>query len=128
MVTSALIWRELLRECRHSMHFVSRTGFVLILAGFVCWYWIPMGLFDVRTAQAELARHGTALFAIWALVQYVALVAFTTVRSGALADERAKGSLPLARITCLGDRGVVLGWYASVMGRAAFTMLLALPV
>jgi len=128
MVTTALIWRELLRECRHSMHFVSRTGFVLILAGLVGWFWIPMGLLDVRTAQAELARYGTMLFAIWALVQYVALVAFTTVRSGALADERAKGQLPLARITCLGDRGVVLGWYASVMGRAAFTMLLALPV
>jgi len=128
MVTSALIWRELLRECRHTMHFVSRTAFVLVLAALVCWRWVAMGLFDVRTAQTEVARYGALVFAIWVLAQHVALIAFTTVRSGALADERGKGSLPLARITCLGDRGFVLGWYTSVMGRAVFTMMLALPV
>ncbi len=128
MVMGALIRRELLRECRHRLHFLGRATFVIVLALLVSWHWISMSFFDLRTAQAELARYGAGIFSIWVLVQYLALVAFTTVRSGALADERGKGSLPLARITCLGDRGVVVGWFVSVMGRAVFTMALALPV
>lgn len=124
----ALIRRELLRECRRGTHYVSRTILVGVLALLVAWQLLSVGPSRLGSAQATLARYGAQLFTVWSLVQYVAAVAFSTVGGGALADERRKGTLSLTRITALGDRGVIVGWFLSVMGRVLFTMVLTLPV
>jgi hypothetical protein len=128
MAIGALIRRELLRESRQGTHYVTRGLLVGILALVVLWELLSVGPRAVGSAQATLAHYGAELFITWSVVQYVAAIAFSTVRSGALADERRKGTLPLARITALGDRGVVVGWFVSVMGRVLFTMVLTVPV
>jgi hypothetical protein len=128
MAIGALIRRELLRESRQGTHYVTRSLLVGILALLVVWQLLSIGPRGVGSAQAVVAQYGAQLFIIWSLVQYFAAIAFSTVRSGALADERRKGTLPLTRITALGDRGVVLGWFTSVMGRVLFTMVLTVPV
>jgi len=107
---------------------VGRVLFVCSLGGLVAWRGLGIRATSYRNAQAVMARYGAALFGVWALAQYVAVWAFSTIRAAALADERRIGSLPLARITRMGDGGIVLGWFASVMGRALFTIALAVPV
>jgi len=128
MLVRPLINRELLRECRRTMHFVARTVFVLALALYVAWRWIGIGAYGQQNVQTLMARYGTSLFIGWAVVQYVVIWALSTIRAASLADERRIGSLQLMRATALLDRGVIVGWFLSVMGRALFTMALALPV
>ncbi len=154
MLIRPLVSRELLRECRRGTHFLGRTLFVAALAAIVIFglfqvhtfgglpfggrprgvpfyppSYPPFGLgTGVAATQAAIAAFGTTLFAIWALTQYAAACIFSTIRAAALADERRIGSLPLMRTTSLLDRGIIVGWFSSVMGRALFTMLLALPV
>jgi len=139
MLMRPLISRELLRECRHRVHFIGRSLLVAALAGIVLWRWQeagrptslwgPSGVYRYeRAIPAMMARYGTMLFGIWAVLQYVGVCVFSMVRSAAVADERRSGSLPLLQITRLSSGGVILGSFVSVMGRALFTMLLALPV
>jgi len=128
MLIRPLIGRELLRESRRGMHFLWRVLFVCCLGGLVAWRGFGFRATSYRSAQAVMARYGTELFMIWAMAQFVAVCLFTTVRAAALADERRSGSLPLMQTTSLGDKGIILGWFLSAMGRAVFTMVLALPV
>jgi len=123
-----LVSRELLRECRHGTHFLGRGLLVTVLALFVAWRWLQFRAYGGELPQAAMARHGTWLLIGWATLQYIAVWAFSTIRAAALADERRLGSLPLMRTTALLDGGVILGWFVSVMGRALFTMALALPM
>ncbi len=128
MLIRPLIARELLRECRHRAHFISRVTFVLVLGLLVAAGRLLIGGGTRETAHVVVARYGAALFGIWVVMQYLAACVFTTVRAASLADEHRTGRLSLVRITCLQDSGVILGWFTSIMGRAALTMMLALPV
>ncbi|MFH0962532.1 MAG: hypothetical protein V2A58_00820, partial [Planctomycetota bacterium] len=129
MVEMALLKREFLRECRHRSHFIGRTAFVGGLVAVLLWMFVyQAGFASGRNVQSYVSTVGTRIFEVYAFVQYFALILFSTARAGALADERRIGTLPLLSITRLGDSGVIFATFASVMGRAAFTMLLALPV
>ena len=129
MVQAALLTREFLRECRHRSHFLGRTAFVGgLVAVLLVMFLNGAGRVSVENIQTYISRLGTSIFQVWAVVQYFALLIFSTIRSATLADERRIGALPLLAITRLGDSGVVFGTFGSVMGRAAFTMSLALPV
>jgi hypothetical protein len=153
MLVRPLIWRELLRECRHRSHFVGRTLFVAAVAGLIIFHWSQTRLFDAPVLQPRvwaapprgpssalplmsglewmkwrLARFGAQLFGFWALGQFVAMVALATFRSGTLADERRLNSLDVLRTTAVGDRGLLWGTFLSVLGRAGFVLLLGAPV
>ena len=129
------IARELLRECRHRIHFVGRVVFVVAVVAFALLSVsrtpsAPRGLGRVGTPglREAVSLTGLALFTIWAWGQYAALTLFSTVRAARLADERRTGSLALLRISRIGDAGAVLGTFLSVMARAAFTLVLAVPL
>ena len=129
MMANPLFSRELLRESRNRLHFVGRTLFAGSLAVLVALLWREIsGRFTVSNAQAVVALLGRSLFSIYAQTQYVALILFSTVRAAQLSDERRLGSLPLIQITRLSSGGVILGNFSSVLARALFTMLLAVPV
>ena len=129
MLIRPLATRELLRECRRGTHFVGRVLLVLVVSGIACVQWLTLSATVGRlSAQAAAARAGTRLFTTWAVLQFLAVCVFTTLRSASLADERRIGSLQLARTTALGDGGIILGWFASAMGRSLLTVLLAVPV
>jgi len=133
-----IIHRELLRESRHITHFVGRVVFLGALVAAIAYLWytsqVSLSYLTVafrgsrRPPQDIVAEFGTRTFAIWAVLQYFAVCAFSTFRAAKLADERRTGSLDLIRATRLGDFGIILGSFFSVIGRALFTMILALPL
>jgi len=128
LIVQPLVSRELLREGRRPSHFVFRTLFALALSVLFLWTYVIYTRFGSALAPAAMARLGTTLFTVWTLVLYAGLVLFATVRAASLAEERRTGSLPLTRITALGDGGVILGWFLSAMGRSLIGMVLTLPV
>jgi len=127
-IVQPLVSRELLRESRRPSHFVFRTLFALVLAALFVWAYVIYTRFGSALAPAAMARLGTTLFTVWTFVLYAGLTLFATVRAASLAEERRMGSLPLTRITRLGDGGVILGWFLSAMGRSLIGMILTLPV
>ena len=127
ILSGSMLWRELLRESRHRMHFVGRALFGACLAGLV----IVLGartIVATTSPQAALASLGRTIFSTYAVTQYLAVVVFSTIRAARLADERRAQSLPLLQITGLSNTGVVLGSFNSVMARAVLTMAVAAPV
>jgi len=127
ILSGSMLWRELLRESRHRMHFVGRALFGACLAAIVFVVGLDI-LASSSRAPTMMARLGREIFAAYAVTQYFAIFIFSTIRAAGLSDERRTGSLPLIRITALSETGVVLGSFGSVMARAVLTMVLATPV
>jgi hypothetical protein len=154
MLVRPLIARELIRECRSRSHFVGRTLFAAALAGLIIFHWSQTRIFDEpiprpaavrpvppggaapsrarppvgQISERRFAQFGAELFGLWAVGQFAAVVLLATVRSVTLAEERRLRSLDVLRTTSVGDEGLLLGTWLSVLGRAGFVMLLGMPV
>lgn len=129
MLIGPIFSRELAVAPRRLVHYVYRTAYPLVLFVLMGTAWVLMvGTQNVRNV-ADIARFGSMLFQMLALLQ-LALLSFLAAQSAVsgVAQEKDKRTMLLLLMTRLSNHELVLGkLFASLLD--VFVMLLAgLPV
>ena len=129
MLIGPIFTRELAIAPRRPAHYIYRTAYPLVLFVVMCTAWLVMvGTQNVRNV-GDIARFGSKLFWMLALLQ-LALLSFLAAQSAVsgVAQEKDKRTMLLLLMTRLSNHELVLGkLFASLLD--VFVMLLAgLPI
>ena len=129
MLIGPIFTRELALAPRRGSHYIYRTAYPLVLFVLMVTAWLLMvGTQNVRNV-GDIARFGSLLFQILALLQ-ISLLTFLAAQSAVsgVAQEKDKRTMLLLLMTRLSNHELVLGkLFASLLD--VFVMLLAaLPV
>ncbi len=129
MLAGPLFSREMLTAPRRISHFLMRAGYVAAL--FVLMYTASQATFGWQQARAigDLARFGSLIFQIFALVQLSLVVFFAMLfAAGAVAQEKDRRTLILLLMTDLRSRELVVGKLLASLLSVAVLIGASLPV
>ncbi len=129
MLAGPLFHREALTAPRQWKHFLLRSTYV---AGLLVLLWtanqVTFSFEDVRSDGA-LARFGTFVFQIIAIIQLSLVIAFSLLSSaGSVAQEKDRRTLVLLLMTDLRDWELVLGKLSASLLNVVVLIVASLPV
>ncbi len=120
--TNPMVRRIVHGGSRRMQHFFVRVGYLAVLVGLVVFTMLTGGAMEGSVAMSELAKAGSAVFAVVAYGQVIGVCLLAPLfMAGAIASEQSGRTYNILLTTPLSNFQIVLG---SLLGRLFFVLVL----